>query len=300
LEVACAEDRALFRTICSEEDHLYGLTAAPVMSYLLGSSNLMSQFNTGGQGPGCLRRFGALMSRKEHVPASLAAVAPVVHAALKARYGNRYPLGRAFVYGALKEIRDKGLSDVFEAPNVPAKPEPVAVALTPVAPVPAPKPATIVAVVPAPKPEPPKPNAPEVAEIPKSAFLQASEVRRGQDLDRVDVDMLKLRYDHVFDMHEFQLLSATLKEYTTRRALEEMKQHDNLGDRPAPVPLSFLKFLVDGQNHQGLYNMVNVLGDRFWVMNDVDARWKPSPEFVEIKNDESTGRQWQLWVIRPR
>jgi hypothetical protein len=144
-----------------------------------------------------------------------------------------------------------------------------------------------------------KPKKPEVAEIPKSAFLQAAEVRRGQDLQLALVDMLKFKYDHVFSLSEYQLLSTTLREYTSRQALNEMKEHDRLGSVEAPVPLSFLKFLIDGDNHQGLYNLVTVLGEEFWVTNDIDARWKPASEYIAMKNDETTARQWQISIVKP-
>jgi hypothetical protein len=126
--------------------------------------------------------------------------------------------------------------------------------------------------------------------------LQAAEVRKLQDLDRAEVDMLKFKYDHVFSAAELQLLDGTLKEYTTRSALEEMRSWDKLGTSEAPLPLTFLKFLIDSQNHQGLYNVVGVLGDQFWVSNDIDKN--SGAEYVELKSDSTTNYSWSLSIVR--
>lgn len=293
---SCAADRELFQKICSEEDQLYGISSSPLSSHLLSTSNLVSLINKEGLAMGCLRRFGQMMASKERVYPVLAGMQPIIFSKLRATYGERYLQGRAFVYGALKEFTQKGLKTIFEPKVEIAKVEPKPVA----APTPAP---AVVAAVPAPAPvvevvaPKPKPK-PEVIAEAKTAFLQAAEVRQGQNLDRVDVDMLKFRYDYVFSMAELQLLSTTLKDYTSRTALEEMRSWDKLGGKEAPMPLTFLKYLIDVQNHQGLYNVVGVLGEKFWVINDVDTRQTP-PEYVELSNDVASGNAWQIYVLRP-
>lgn len=85
----------------------------------------------------------------------------------------------------------------------------------------------------------------------------------------------------------------------TRDALSEMMTYDKLGTKEGPVPLLFLKFMIDMQEHHGLWNMIAVLGDKFYVSNEIDAPFKPEPELVQLMNDESTGRQWQLYVLKP-
>jgi hypothetical protein len=133
----------------------------------------------------------------------------------------------------------------------------------------------------------------------KSAFLQAAEVRKAQNLDQVEVDMLKLKYDYVFTLHMINTLSVKLKTFMTREALSEMLSFDRLGSKSAPVPLLFLKYMIDMQEHTGLYNVISVLGDEFYVSNEIDGTFKPEVERVRILNNESTGRQWQLNIIRP-
>lgn len=300
LHQACAEDQELVRRLCSEEDEFYGVHATPLFAHLVGTSNLVGLFNQEGHAVGCLRRFGQLMARKEHVANFFPVLVPVVYASLRKEGGEALAHGRVFVFGALKEFRDKGLTEVFEPAPVVTK---VAVKVEP-PPVEKPKPIQPV-VVEIPKPvvvPAPKKIVPKIVEVelaPKSALLLAAESRRSQNADRTEVDMLKFQYDHVFTPAELQLLSATLHDYTSRKALEEMKSYDKLGEQVAPVPASFIKFLIDTGNHQGLYNMQTVLGARFWMANDVDVSWSPAVEYVELRNDVSTKRLWQIAVIRP-
>lgn len=297
---ACDADKKTFLQICSEEDQLYGLASSPLSTFLLGTSNLMGLINDEGQAHGCLRRFGQVMAHKEHSSPVLTQLSPAIFAALKESYQERYPLGRAFVYGALKEYRQKGLGNVFEATLIetPVASAPLA-APTPAAgpaPAPVPKEAPVTVAAPVAKPVAKKPEVPVDL---KSAFFMASDIRAQQSLARVDVDMLKFRYDHVFSLAELQLLQENLRPYVARAALEEMRAWDKLGSAEAPVPLTFLKYLIDSQNHQGLYNLTGVLGEKFWVFNDVDAKIPNPTEFVELKNDASTGNAWQLFVLLP-
>ena len=292
---SCQEDRQLFLSLCSEIDQLYGISQSPLATYLLATSNLITILNQEGMAQGCLRRFGQLMASKErHYPA-MVRMQPLISASLKRQFADRFPHGRAFVYGALKEFRQKGLVKVFED-KVPVQEE---------------KPTAMVVAAPtkmAPKVETIAPVAvvkaapvvvqkkPEVEVDNRTAFLQAAEVRKLQDLDRAEVDMLKFKYDHVFSAAELQLLDGTLKEYTTRSALEEMRSWDKLGTSEAPLPLTFLKFLIDSQNHQGLYNVVGVLGDQFWVSNDIDKN--SGAEYVELKSDSTTNYSWSISIVR--
>ena len=85
----------------------------------------------------------------------------------------------------------------------------------------------------------------------------------------------------------------------TRDALKEMKTFDKLGSEEGPVPLLFLKYMIDMQEHTGLYNLINVLGDEFYVSNEIDSAFKPDSEKVKLINDESTGGKWQLYILRP-
>jgi hypothetical protein len=295
---ACTADKALFHEVCSEEDQIYGVSTVPLATYLLGTSNMMTLLNDEGLAHGCLRRFGQMMSGKERGRSATSSMMPVVYAALKKNYADRYPHGRAFIYGSLKEFQKKGLNNIFEAKVKKPIETPVSVEKPIEKPVIVNKPIekpVVAAVVGPPKIE----KVPEVALEDKSAFLQAAEVRQSQNLDLVDVDMLKFNYDYVFSAAELQLLQSSLKNFTQRKALQQMKDGDMLGSKQAAVPLTFIKFMIDSNDHQGLYNLVGVLSDRFWIKNDVDAKLKPPAEFCELRNDATTSNTWQLYIRRP-
>ena len=139
----------------------------------------------------------------------------------------------------------------------------------------------------------------EIARPVKSAFLQAAELRQTENLERVEVDMLKLKYDYVFSLNMINTLSERLKTFMTREALSEMMNYDKLGTKEGPVPLMFLKYMIDMQEHHGLWNITSVLGDKFYVSNEIDAAFAPAPELVQLSNNESTNSQWQLYILRP-
>jgi hypothetical protein len=155
-----------------------------------------------------------------------------------------------------------------------------------------------------PKPEPKKaePKAPSIVEIrvpQKSAFLQAAEIRSQGNLSRVEVDMLKLKYDYIFSLNMMNNLSRRLKTFMKRDALVEMMTYDKLGTSEGPVPLLFLKFMIDMEEHQGLWNLISVVGEKFYVSNEIDAAFKPKPELIQLVNDDTTGRHWQIYIVKP-
>ena len=94
------------------------------------------------------------------------------------------------------------------------------------------------------------------------------------------------------------ITEEALKKYQTRFALESMKNADKLGSIDEPVRLMFLKFLVAQDQHQGLWNIVNVIGPEFYVVNDLDK--KTDPVWVKLSNERSTNFNWQLTIVSLR
>jgi hypothetical protein len=94
-------------------------------------------------------------------------------------------------------------------------------------------------------------------------------------------------------------LSERLKNFMTRNALIEMTNYDKLGSKEAPVPLLFIKYMIDMQEHQGLWNIVSVVGEKFYVTNEIDSSFRPKSELIKLVNDETTDRQWQIYILRP-
>ncbi len=297
-KVSCEKDQELMTTICSEEDELYGLANEKDAYYLLGRSNIINTFNKDGEALGCLRRFSeGLAHREAHYPVTKI-LFPTLESFLIDRYQERFMQGRMFFFGSAKEFEEKGLAEIFTEETKPTLTPPV-VAIVPKSEVAKVDPPKVVAKV---EPTRQVVMAPQKKEVDvtllKSAFLQAAEVRAIGNLDRVEVDMTKLRYDYIFSLNMTNLLSVKLKTFMTRDALSEMLTYDKLGSKEGPVPLLFIKFLIDFQEHQGLWNLISVLGDKFYVEDDIDTKFKTVPELIQIVNSESTQKQWQIVILK--
>ncbi len=295
---SCDENQRIMNLICNEEDEIMGLSDQRDAYYLLGQSNIINTYNKSGEAMGCLRRFSEVMSHREVSYPGLKNLFPPLNSMLKAVHKERFLQGRVFFFGAGKEFEEKGLTDLYvEAqPLVVTKAEPVKAPVVkkdePVKVVEAPKVVeTPVAVA--------KPSIVEIRGPQKSAFLQAAELRSQGNLSRVEVDMVKLKYDFVFTLNMMNNLSKRLKTFMKREALVEMMTYDKLGSSEGPVPLLFLKFMIDMEEHQGLWNIISVVGDRFYVSNEIDSSFKPKPELVQLVNSDTTGRRWQLVIIKP-
>ncbi len=298
---ACESDQRLMTLICSEQDDLYGLSNNRDAYFLLGLSNVINTYNKRGEALGCLRRFSEVMAHREARYSVLNSLFPALQTFLRERHQERFLQGRVFFLGSAKEFEEKGLRDLhvkaqpLKLEKLPPEEAPVVTLAPATIEVKGPATSSVVAVSEAPKQAPIK----EIRTPLKSAFLQAAEIRLGSGLERVEVDMLKLKYDYVFSLNMINTLSERLKTFMTREALQEMTAYDKLGTREGPVPLLFLKYMIDMQEHHGLWNIISVMGDRFYVSNEIDAAFKPTPELVHLLNNESTGRQWQLYILRP-
>ena len=298
----CEQDESLMTLICSELDEVYGISESTDAYHLIGLSNIINTFNKQGEALGCLRRFTEVMSHKEVKYPVLPNLFKTLRAHLQHQYQERFLQGRVFFYGSGKEFEEKGLSNLYvmeqplkieeldpEEPLVPV----VTINKTEEAKViPKVDPVKVESVV--------KKTGPLAISIPtKSAFLQAAEIRQAQNLEHVEVDMLKLKYDYVFTLNMINNLSAKLKKFMTREALAEMVTYDKLGSKEGPVPLLFLKFMIDMQEHTGIFNLISILGDEFFVVNEIDPSFKTSVERIKIVNDDSTDKQWQIYLVRP-
>ena len=73
-----------------------------------------------------------------------------------------------------------------------------------------------------------------------------------------------------------------------------MKRVDNLGSVAAPMSLTFIKYLIDYNLHQGLYNMTGILSNDFYVINDLENKSRPVK--IKLDNNKDTGFKWKIWV----
>jgi hypothetical protein len=298
---SCQDDQELMNLICSETDEIYGLSSNRDAYYLIGLSNIINTYNKQGEAMGCLRRFSEVMSHKEVRYEVLNQLFPALQTFLRQRYQERFLQGRVFFYGAGKEFEEKGLANLY-VKEQPLKIEKLPdTQVTPVSPsvTKAPEVKTPVVEVAKANTVEPKKEVREIRKPVKSAFLQAAEIRSAQNLEQVEVDMLKLKYDYVFSLNMINTLSERLKTFMTREALVEMMTYDKLGTKEGPVPLMFIKYMIDMQEHHGLWNILSVLGDKFYVSNEIDSEFSPAPEMIQLMNNESTGRQWQIYILKP-
>lgn len=301
----CADDEKLMTLICSENDEIHGLSESRLAYVLLGRSNIINTYNKRGEALGCLRRFSEVMASREVHYKVFNRLFPVMQTYLASSHGERFLQGRVFFFGSGKEFEEKGLKDLYvkdqplkieEAPKliVEKAPEPVKAAPVIKASV-----AKAGPKIKTPEPPAPKLKVKEIPETPKSAFLIAAEFRKKENLKSVEVDMLKLRYDYVFSLNTLNQLASRIGSFMTREALKEMMEYDKLGTKDGPVPLIFIKYMIDMQEHHGLWNILSILGDRFYVSNELDSSFKPEIEYVELVHNPSVTGQWQLIIIKP-
>jgi len=298
MKKSCEDDQNLMTLICSEIDEIHGLSTQRNAFYLLGISNIINTFNRRGEAQGCLRRFSESLSHKESRYESLEQLFPAIQSFLSQKYKERYLQGRVFFYGSGQEFENKGLTNIYVEEQDLKIDSMTKGSIAP----------TIATEVQDSKPKKvevaevfPKKTVKEVPvrELRKSAFLQSSEIRVAQNLDRAEVDMMKLKYDFVFSLNMINSLSEKLKTFMLRESLYEMQTYDKLGTTEGPVPLLFLKFMIDMQEHQGLWNIILVLGDKFYVSNEIDSQHGAPKELIQLVNNESTGRQWQIYILKP-
>jgi len=110
-----------------------------------------------------------------------------------------------------------------------------------------------------------------------------------------DVDMEKFNLDYPGIKKDFIKLQSALVKFQTRKSLNVMKRIDKLGELKQPFPLKFLKFLIDFDSHQGLYNILAEIGEEFYVINDIEKSKKPFK--IKLSNDEKTNYKWAIKVI---
>lgn len=280
---------------CSEKDDLYGMSYIPKAAELIFKSNASNVINAGGHGLSCLKRYSNLFETKEKIYNDLDLIFSLISKQLEAK-GSRYVQGDLFLPGALKEFDDKGLGDfLFVEKKVAPKPKPAPIIIAKVKPVPIPK------IVPKKvTPKPVKKVAPKPIAKPKivkklSAFEFARAELYKKNLAQVSINMGQMRKDLVFTKGMTKALSVPIKDYQTREALDDMKKYDGLGTKKEPMRLIFLKFLIENNMHQGLYNITSIIGERFWILNDIES--KDRAVYAEIVNNEKTKYKWQINLL---
>tara|TARA_B100001971_G_scaffold61895_1_gene56876 strand:- start:74672 stop:76279 length:1608 start_codon:yes stop_codon:yes gene_type:complete len=300
IKLVCEKDSELIKKICSEEDRLFGMTSTIHAYQAIKASDALMAVNENGNAQGCLRRFAIQNGDQEESIPVLRRLIPVTFEYMQNNFEARFQGGQLFPIGSLKLFRDQGLENLLvkqEKKEVEKKVTKVEkkVELPPLAPEPLKqffkkkKKAKKVAKV---------KKVEKKKEVVKSQFLKAVEMRDQYSLEAVFVEMDKFKFDYVFTPKMTKILEEKLPKYIAVPGLEEMKKFDGLGDEKG-VPLRFIKFLIDTNNHQGLYNLLQVLGDQFYVQNDIDnKKFVKAPTKISLLNDEYTNYQWQIQILK--
>ena len=301
-EGSCEEDSKLFVKICSEKDKLYGISSVEQLYHAISSSDVMKVLNDHGNARGCLARYTSVMKDKEIEEPRLQEVFPLIYEDLKRNDSSASLGGELFDAGSLKLFVQEGLAEIFvEKKKAPTKKvvdtKPVEeYELGPLAPAPLkqifkPRPKKAVVKV--------EPKKEEKKKIIKSHFLKSTEALVEFDLERIDLDMLKFKYDYVFNSKMHQYLEGQMPKFFAREGLEDMKKFDSLGTKKGPVPLLFLKYLIEENKHQGLFNLVEVVGNEFFVKNNIDDESIAAPaDYVRLEFSENSQPQWRLSIVK--
>lgn len=289
----CIVDKELLLNICSEKDDLFGISYVPKLKKLILTSHAMNLINKNGNGKNCINRFVKIFEKTEVRYPYLKDLFDAVSRNLS-NFRVSKNRGDLFIPGSLKEFDDKGLKDFLYVAKKKPKSKPKTKKVV-VRPKPKPTPKPIVKVVASPKPKPkPKPIIKKV--VPKvSYFEKMVRKHRSKKLKTLALSMKKFRDDFTFGKRIVRSLGKIAKDYQTRSALSDMKEFDKLGSKKEPIRLYFLKFLLDKGYHQGLFNIVSIIGSKFYILNDIDKRKKPV--YIELKSDESTGYQWLITIL---
>lgn len=291
-KASCQKDLKLMSNLCSENDDFYGHSKNPFLFDVLASSHALGVINQEGYGEGCLFRFQDYFSSREIRLEVLTDLLPELHGYVQAS-DSRHVQGSLFIPGSLREFDERGLDLALYIPSEEEVEEEVIKEIEP--------PPVIAKVEKEPEPEPVEiiVETPivveEVEEEEDSYFYQMVERMIRENMESLALDMGQFKKDFIFTEELTQVLSERLRSYQTRDALLDMKTFDGLGGYDEPIRLIFLKFLIDSNQHQGVFNIVDIIGDNFWIKNDIDQSDRPVK--ISLLNDASTNYQWKITLL---
>ena len=292
----CRDSRKLIIQLCSETDSIYGLSYIPEMARILKTSNVMNVINQEGYGIGCMDRFVTLFKVTELKAYWLKNIFPVIFRRNVASQ-SRYLEGELFLRGALREYDEKGLGDFLFAAKPaeePKKPLTKVVSIEKLMEEPTPVP--LPTLPPAALPITTKIVEKPVTEVKLSEFERKIKLREERTLSILGIDMNVFAKDYPFTEDTIRKYDENLKDYYSRSALMDMLSFDKLGSRLEPVRLKFLKYLMDTDKHQGLFNLQAVIGEKFYVLNDFEDKEKP--QYIKLENSEKTNFRWQIFILK--
>ena len=94
-------------------------------------------------------------------------------------------------------------------------------------------------------------------------------------------------------------LSEDLQEkiylYEKKATFLKLRDEEKLGSYDAPFPLSFLKYMIDFNEEQSINNLLETLGNSFFVANDLEVGNKIF--YIELKRQAS---RWQISILKQK
>jgi hypothetical protein len=294
-QLSCSEDQNLLLNICSNTDELYGLSNVKGAPKLIAESDAFKKLDKEGFGSNCIRRFINVYKPKEVKNPLFEVIFPKIED-LMIKNKKTYVQGSLFVYGSLEEFETKGLEGfLFSGSEEIKKPE-----ITPPNELEKKEKVTAIEI----------PTIKGLLEIAhelkkvsgidstkistvKTAFLQAEMKRFMADSLKEPIDMGVFKKETAFAENIDDPLQERIYLYERKTTFEKLKEKENLGKAIAPFPLSFLKYLIDFNEQQALNNLLEVLSNKFFVVNDLE----PSSKVYYIQMS-SEGQRIQFYILK--
>jgi hypothetical protein len=105
------------------------------------------------------------------------------------------------------------------------------------------------------------------------------------------VDMLRFTQEMSFTGGVEEFLKNEFDHFFSLKNLEIMKVEDRVGSRDVPMKLLILKYFLDNKKFHYLYNIKKILGDEFYIENDLEQNSKA----IKIRLNDTP--IWQIVVI---
>lgn len=282
---ACIETKKAITDLCNEKDSYFGLSNYPKINKMIIESSAFKVVNKNEAGLACLEQFIDLNKINE-------SISEYNNQVIISEINKKKDLNEGlFWFGSLKEFDDLGVVVIKDTPKPtivevkqPEVKEPVVAAIEVK---PLPKKVEFVVVKEEPKPV--------VVAEPKKSALTIALAKFRNDKKATEVNMTYMKTDYKYTKKLLQKFNGPLRAYQTRKALTDMKKLDKLGSIESPLSYLFLRFLLDHNLHQGLYNIKSILGDSFYIVDDVENINKTVKIFLD--NSEKTKFKWQLTIL---
>lgn len=284
----CETDRKNFLEICSEKDSLYGLPEQVAPYWVLKDSHIMNLFSSEELGKGCLKRFSSFYRFKTKTYPGLSRLFDAAMESLP----PRHPEGIVFSYGSLQQFGR--LSSIFgsakEKPKLAKGDHKNEILETRLVPTP------LIIKKKKEIEEKIKKEKPKKEKV-YSAFFDACLHREKFNLQEAPVDMEKFHYDLLLGGEKKEKAREAFSQFRERKIIDAMYKHESFGKNQAPVPLVFIKYLLDIKDHQTLFSLTQILGNSFYIQNDFDTGESRCRKELSRLSYDRRKREWLLSVL---